>query len=73
MRQQEKIAHYQEELEELSYRLEEQNIVVVEACEQQAENEMRVKAAVNEVDELKSQLEDYQQALDVQQTRAIQC
>lgn len=73
MRQQEKIARYQEELEELSYRLEEQNIVVVEACERQAENEMRVEAAVNEVDELKSQLADYQQALDVQQTRAIQC
>jgi len=72
MRQQEKIARYQEELEELSYRLEEQNIVVVEACERQAENEMRVEAAVNEVDELKSQLADYQQALEVQQTRAIQ-
>lgn len=36
------------------------------------ENEARAEAAELEVDELKSQLADYQQALDVQQTRAIQ-
>ncbi|MEW5029155.1 chromosome partition protein MukB, partial [Klebsiella pneumoniae] len=35
-------------------------------------NEARAEAAELEVDELKSQLADYQQALDVQQTRAIQ-
>ncbi|MFC3395827.1 chromosome partition protein MukB [Brenneria rubrifaciens] len=72
MRQQEKIARYNADLEELSYRLEEQNEVVEEAREQQAENEARADAAELEVDELKSQLADYQQALDVQQTRAIQ-
>ncbi|MBJ7220564.1 MULTISPECIES: chromosome partition protein MukB [unclassified Brenneria] len=72
MRQQEKIERYNADLEELSYRLEEQNEVVEEAREQQAENEARADAAELEVDELKSQLADYQQALDVQQTRAIQ-
>jgi chromosome partition protein MukB len=72
MRQQEKIERYEGDLEELTYRLEEQNEVVAEASEQQAENEARAEAAEMEVDELKSQLADYQQALDVQQTRAIQ-
>ncbi|MFW5390981.1 chromosome partition protein MukB [Yersinia sp. 2544 StPb PI] len=72
MRQQEKIERYQSDLEELTYRLEEQNEVVAEASEQQADNEARAEAAELEVDELKSQLADYQQALDVQQTRAIQ-
>ncbi|QHQ15895.1 chromosome partition protein MukB [Pectobacterium parmentieri] len=72
MRQQEKIERYNADLEELSYRLEEQNEVVEEAREQQAGNEERADAAELEVDELKSQLADYQQALDVQQTRAIQ-
>ncbi|EHX6209974.1 chromosome partition protein MukB, partial [Salmonella enterica subsp. enterica serovar Haifa] len=41
-------------------------------AEMQDENEARAEAAELEVDELKSQLADYQQALDVQQTRAIQ-
>lgn len=72
MRQQEKIGRYQEDLEELTFRLEEQNEVVAESAEQQQENEARWEAAELEVDELKSQLADYQQALDVQQTRAIQ-
>ncbi|TDB62540.1 chromosome partition protein MukB [Photorhabdus khanii] len=72
MRQQEKIDRYQGDLEELSYRLEEQTDVVEEAAEIQFEYEARAEAAEQEVDELKSQLADYQQALDVQQTRAIQ-
>ena len=72
MRQQEKIARYDADLEELSYRLEEQNEVVAEARERQEENEARAEAAEIEVDELKSQLADFQQALDVQQTRSIQ-
>lgn len=46
--------------------------MVAEAIERQQENEARAEAAELEVDELKSQLADYQQALDVQQTRAIQ-
>ena len=72
MRQQEKIERYEGDLEELTYRLEEQNEVVAEAREVQEENEARAEAAEVEVDELKSQLADFQQALDVQQTRAIQ-
>ncbi|PKB90659.1 cell division protein MukB, partial [Ewingella americana] len=72
MRQQEKIERYEGDLEELTYRLEEQNEVVAEASELHAEHEARAEAAELEVDELKSQLADYQQALDVQQTRAIQ-
>nr|WP_154325130.1 chromosome partition protein MukB [Pantoea sp. 201603H] len=72
MRQQEKIERYESDLDELTYRLEEQNEVVGEARDVQEENEARAEAAELEVDELKSQLADYQQALDVQQTRAIQ-
>lgn len=72
MRQQEKIERYQGDLDELTYRLEEQAEVVAEAAEQLADFEIRSEAAEQEVDELKNQLADYQQALDVQQTRAIQ-
>ncbi|WP_312836694.1 chromosome partition protein MukB [Pantoea sp.] len=72
MRQQEKIERYQADLDELSWRLEEQNEIVAEARERHEENEARAEAAELEVDELKSQLADFQQALDVQQTRAIQ-
>ena len=72
VRQQEKIERYEADLDELTYRLEEQNEVVAEAREVQDEREARREAAELEVDELKSQLADYQQALDVQQTRAIQ-
>lgn len=72
LRQQEKIERYEADLDELQIRLEEQNEVVAEAIERREENEARAEAAELEVDELKSQLADYQQALDVQQTRAIQ-
>ncbi|EPL6455289.1 chromosome partition protein MukB [Providencia rettgeri] len=72
LRQQEKIDRYQADIEELTYRLEEQSEVVAEATESQEEFEARAEAAEIEVDELKNQLADYQQALDVQQTRAIQ-
>ncbi len=72
MRQQEKIERYEADIDELTYRLEEQTEVVAEARDIQAANEEQTEAAELEVDELKSQLADYQQALDVQQTRAIQ-
>ncbi|MBA2814937.1 chromosome partition protein MukB [Candidatus Pantoea persica] len=72
MRQQEKIARYEADLDELTIRLEEQNEVVAQAREVQEENEVRAEAAELEVDELKNQLANFQQALDVQQTRAIQ-
>lgn len=72
LRQQEKIARYAEDLEELQGRLEEQNEVVAEATDEQQQNEAELEAAELEVDELKSQLANYQQALDVQQTRTLQ-
>lgn len=72
LRQQEKISRYQADLDELQTRLEEQNEVVAESADRQQENEALAEAAELEVDELKNQLADYQQALDVQQTRAIQ-
>lgn len=72
IRQQEKIERYQEDLEELSERLEEQVMVVEEAQERLLESEEKSTYAEEEVDSLKTQLADYQQALDVQQTRALQ-
>ncbi|RJX73751.1 chromosome partition protein MukB [Vibrio sinensis] len=72
LRQQEKIARYQEDLEELSERLEEQMMVVEEAQERVLMVEEQATVSEEEVDSLKSQLADYQQALDVQQTRALQ-
>ncbi|MCG3736330.1 chromosome partition protein MukB [Vibrio cincinnatiensis] len=72
LRQQEKIARYQEDLEELNIRLEEQLMVVEEAQERVMMAEEQATMAEEEVDSLKTQLADYQQALDVQQTRALQ-
>ncbi|QIQ21601.1 chromosome partition protein MukB [Zophobihabitans entericus] len=72
MRQQEKIDRYQSDLDELTYRLEEQSEVVSESNEQYLEYQTRSEETEQEVDEIKTQLADYQQALDVQQTRAIQ-
>ncbi|WP_241585145.1 chromosome partition protein MukB [Rosenbergiella epipactidis] len=72
VRQQEKIERYENEIEELSYRLEEQQEVVAEAQEINEAHQENVEASEIEVDELKSQLANFQQALDVQQTRAIQ-
>ncbi|MEA9390660.1 chromosome partition protein MukB [Acerihabitans sp. TG2] len=72
MRQQEKITRYHDDIDELTFRLEEQNEVVAEASDIHQDHEARAEAAELEVDEIKSQLADYQQALDVQQTRAIQ-
>lgn len=72
LRQQEKIERYQDDLEELNMRLEEQMMVVEEAQEHLLEAEEQATVAEEEVDSLKTQLADYQQALDVQQTRALQ-
>ncbi|KKD59341.1 cell division protein MukB [Grimontia sp. AD028] len=72
VRQQEKVERYQEDLEELAVRLEEQIMVVEEATEQLAMAEEQAHLSEEEVDSLKTQLADYQQALDMQQTRALQ-
>ena len=72
VKQQEKVNRYLEDLEELAIRLEEQNLVVEEAREQLQQAEEQTQHQEEEVDSLKSQLADYQQALDIQQTRALQ-
>lgn len=72
LRHQEKITRYQEESEELNYRLEEQFELVETAKAHQVECEEKLQIKEEEVDDLKSQLADYQQALDAQQTRVIQ-
>ncbi len=72
LRQQEKITRYQEDLEELTERLEEQVMIVEEAQETLLMQEEQVHLSEEEVDSLKTQLADYQQALDIQQTRALQ-
>ncbi|WP_070967595.1 chromosome partition protein MukB [Vibrio sonorensis] len=72
LRQQEKIERYQDDLEELKERLEEQMMVVEEAQERLLLTEEQSTVSEDEVDSLKTQLADYQQALDVQQTRALQ-
>ncbi|MCL9774714.1 chromosome partition protein MukB [Vibrio methylphosphonaticus] len=72
LRQQEKIARYQDDLEELNERLEEQVMVVEEAQERKFIAEEQASQSEEEVDSLKTQLADYQQALDVQQTRTLQ-
>ncbi|ORT49486.1 cell division protein MukB [Vibrio sp. qd031] len=72
LRQQEKIHRYQDDLEELSERLEEQMMVVEEAQELLHSQEEQLELSESEVDSLKTQLADYQQALDIQQTRALQ-
>ncbi|PMN88073.1 chromosome partition protein MukB [Enterovibrio norvegicus] len=72
VRQQEKVERYQEDLEELAVRLEEQMMVVEEATEQLVMQEEQAHLSEEEVDSLKTQLADYQQALDMQQTRALQ-
>ncbi|MBU2895409.1 chromosome partition protein MukB [Vibrio hepatarius] len=72
LRQQEKIERYQADLAELNERLEEQVMVVEELQEHVLGLEEQALVAEAEVDSLQSQLADYQQALDVQQTRALQ-
>lgn len=72
LQQQQKIERYEEDLLELSERLEEQIMVVEEAHESLIQTEEQMELTESEVDSLKSQLADYQQALDVQQTRALQ-
>ncbi len=68
VRQQEKIDRYVADVEEITFRLEEQSEVVEEATSKKKKSWKReLDLREEEVDELKSQLADYQQALDVQQ------
>ncbi|PPL14445.1 cell division protein MukB, partial [Oceanisphaera arctica] len=68
----EKITGYQQELDELEAKLAIQEETLAELQDEHAEATATKVAAEEEVDSLKSQLADYQQALDTQQTRAIQ-
>ncbi|XWY22138.1 chromosome partition protein MukB [Bisgaard Taxon 45] len=72
LRHQEKIARYQDDVAEITARLEEQKIVVETASEQLEESQVQVEQVEQEVDQIRAQLADYQQALDAQQTRALQ-
>ncbi|WP_418883957.1 chromosome partition protein MukB [Bisgaardia hudsonensis] len=72
LRHQEKISRYQEDVESLNEKLEEQKMVVEEANEQSEETQIHFEKIEQEVDEVRNQLADYQQALDAQQTRALQ-
>lgn len=72
VRQQEKVDRYQDELEALAIRLEEQMLVVEEISEKLIAAEEQNNANEEDVDSLKTQLADYQQALNIQQTRALQ-
>ncbi len=72
VRQQEKVDRYQDELEALAIRLEEQMLVVEEIGEKLMVAEEQDNTNEEEVDSLKTQLADYQQALNIQQTHALQ-
>ncbi|ALP39679.1 chromosome partition protein MukB [Aeromonas schubertii] len=67
-----KIELYRTDLQELVDKLEQQSAVVEEIQARLLDAEERRERALAEVDSLKTQLADYQQALDIQQTRAIQ-
>lgn len=72
LRHQERIERYQEDVNELTEKLEEQKIVVENANEQLEESQLQFETLETEVDQIRGQLADYQQALDAQQTRALQ-
>ncbi|MCE2596826.1 chromosome partition protein MukB [Motilimonas cestriensis] len=69
---QSKISQYQAEIDITLAQLEEQQEKLEQANILFIETEASKQAAEAEVDSLKTQLSDYQQALDIQQTRAIQ-
>ncbi|WP_282803432.1 hypothetical protein, partial [Staphylococcus aureus] len=72
LRHQEKIERYQDEVEELNIKLEEQQEALEEITEIAENAQARADEADDHVEELRSQMADYQQALDAQQTRALQ-
>ncbi len=67
-----KLDTYRVEIHKVTEQLEEQLAIVVEASAIHLEAETGKEQTEAEVDSLKTQLSDYQQALDSQQTRAIQ-
>lgn len=72
LRHQEKIINYQEDVDELLAKLEEQKGVVELAQQQLDESQAQFDLTEQQIDQLRAELADYQQALDAQQTRALQ-
>ena len=69
---QQRISDYQQEIDALDEKLALQQEIVAELEDEHTIAKEAKTLADDEVDSLKSQLADYQQALDTQQTRAIQ-
>lgn len=72
LRHQEKIIRYQDEVDALNEKLEQQQIALEEVSEQVEDAQAHTDEIDDRVDGLRSQIADYQQALDAQQTRALQ-
>lgn len=71
-RHQEKIDRYQEDVALLTEKVEEQAIVLEEANEEREYQQQELEHLDAQIDDLRDELADYQQALDVQQTRTLQ-
>ena len=63
LRHQEKITRYQEDIAELTERLEEQKIVVEDANDALEESQAQFEQTEIEIDAVRAQLADYQQAI----------
>lgn len=72
VRHQEKIVRYQDEVAELREKIEEQQMVVEDSQAEVEEREATLEQINLDIDEIRTQLADYQQALDAQQTRGLQ-
>lgn len=72
LRHQEKIERYQQDVLEITERLDEQTLVVENANEQVIDTEVQLQSVESELDQIRNQLADYKQALDAQQTRNLQ-
>lgn len=71
-RHQEKIERYQEDVVELQEKVEEQLAVLEELREEESLEAENLDNLNAQVEDLRDELADYQQALDAQQTRALQ-
>ena len=69
---QEKIERYQEDVVDLTDKIEEQQVIVEEAQLTLAEQQEQVERIEEEIETIRDQLTDYQQALNTQQTRGVQ-
>ena len=72
LRHQEKVSRYQEDVAELTEKLEEQKWLWKPQPNRLEESQAQFEQTELEIDQVRAQLADYQQALDAQQTRALQ-